>query len=250
MFPALGASVLASALKARDLEVRIVFGSLLLASRMGAEAYRSHCNTPIRWMLGERLFVPYAYSPDELATLGPQVSGSTEREQLFDDAKGIVGSFLETLARQVLALRPKVVGFSTNFQQNMASVAVARRIRELAPDTCLVFGGANVSSPMGEELAKVFPWVDHFFSGEADIAFPDFCERYVRESVRPEAKVIHCPPISDMRTVATPEFSDYFTTLRHFQRRGRLPASLPDFLTLEASRGCWWGEKHHCTSAG
>jgi ribosomal peptide maturation radical SAM protein 1 len=96
----------------------------------------------------------------------------------------------------------------------------------------------------------VFTWVDHFFAGEADVAFPDFCERYVKENYRPPHRVISCAPIKDMREVHHPDFSDYFTALRHEQSRGRLPLGLPEFVTMESSRGCWWGEKHHCTFCG
>src|SRR5262249_41517302 len=97
---------------------------------------------------------------------------------------------------------------------------------------------------------QVFDWVDHFFAGESDIAFPAFCQRYVRDSLRPPQRVISCAPIKDMREVHQPDFSDYFSALREQQGLGRLPGSLPEFMTMESSRGCWWGEKHHCTFCG
>ena len=113
-----------------------------------------------------------------------------------------------------------------------------------------MLGGANVAGPMGGGLASVFTWIDHFFNGEADIEFPDFCERLVRDNTKPQGRIIDCRPIEDMRVVAMPDFSDYFSLLREFQGKGQLPAELPDFLTMECSRGCWWGEKHHCTFCG
>lgn len=147
-------------------------------------------------------------------------------------------------------MRPTIVGITSSFQQNLAAVAVARRVKEIAPATCVVMGGANVASPMGDELAQLFPWIDYFFSGEADVEFPTFCERLLGDGVRPQSRVFLCAPVSDMRVVSTPDFTDYFKSLRHFQKRGRLPASLPDFVTMETSRGCWWGQKHHCTFCG
>ncbi len=249
-FPALGSAVLASACKARGVNTRIVYGSILLASRLGFEDYNALCNSTQREMTGERLFAPFAYGEAELATLGPPVPFDADTQILFDKVAGAIGPFVEALVRQIVASKPKIVGISTNFQQNMAAIAVARGVKARAPETCVVLGGANVSDPMGEGIAAVFPWIDHIFAGEADIAFPDFCERLVRDGVRPAERVIRCPPINDMRVVSAPDFADYFFALRHFQKRGRLPPSLPDFLTLETSRGCWWGEKNHCTFCG
>ncbi len=250
LFPPLGVSVLASSLLARGFSVRIVYGSLLLAARMGAETYRTICNSSIKELLGEKLFRSAAYPAEMLERLGSQLPFTDECQALFDQNIALIGPFVRTLARQVLATKPKIVGISTNFQQNMASVALAREIKKLAPDICIILGGANISSPMGDELAKVFPWIDHFFSGEADIAFPDFCEQMLRNKLHADDKVIHCPPINDMGGVSAPNFFDYFKSLRHFQKRHRLPETLPEFITMESSRGCWWGEKNHCTFCG
>jgi ribosomal peptide maturation radical SAM protein 1 len=43
-----------------------------------------------------------------------------------------------------------------------------------------------------------------------------------------------------------PDFDDYFEVVE------RLPviSSLPLHLVIETSRGCWWGQKHHCTFCG
>ncbi|MEP7007634.1 MAG: RiPP maturation radical SAM C-methyltransferase, partial [Sphingomonas bacterium] len=91
---------------------------------------------------------------------------------------------------------------------------------------------------------------DHFFAGEADIDFPEFCENYLRRGVRAEARVIHTEPIRDMRTVFAPDYSDFFATLRPLQAAGLLPQWLPRHLMMETSRGCWWGAKNHCTFCG
>ncbi len=248
IFPALGTSVLASALKARGLKTRIVYGSILLAARVGANPYRFICNSSQRQLAGEKLFAAHAYGPEERAAMG--LSEPRARSAQIGKVAAAIAPFLDTLVRQILASKPRIVGITTNFQQNMAAIAIARRIKARAPQTCVVLGGANVASPMGDGLAKVYPWIDHFFSGEADIAFPDFCERLVREGVRPEQKLIHCPPIEDMRVVHAPDFSDYFAAIAHYQKRGRLPPELPEFITMETSRGCWWGEMHHCTFCG
>jgi ribosomal peptide maturation radical SAM protein 1 len=242
-FPSLGVSVLVAACRARGLSVKVVYASLALASRIGADAYRNICTASRRDMPAERLFVPFAYP----AGHGPTKRSSYAANGEF--AKEIAETLFEVVD-EVLAARPRIVGLATMFVQNLSAASVARAIKEAAPEICVVLGGANVASPMGGGLMKVFPFIDYFFSGEADTAFPDFCERLIRENKAPEEKLVECAPIDDMRVVFAPDYSDYFAALRDYQRRGLLPANLPNFLLLEASRGCWWGEKHHCTFCG
>lgn len=247
-FPPLGASVLTTGLRARGLNVRVVHGSLLFASRVGNGPYRAVCESSRFQMLGERLFLPHVYpAGTELGALEPF---DNRHQPLYERLSGFVGPFLETLVRQVLATRPRMVGITSSFQQNMAAFALARMIKERAPDTLLVVGGPNIAMPMAKGLMEVFPFVDHFVSGEADTVFPDFCERYFKGGERGQPKLIECTPIDDMRVVDGPDFSDYFRALRHHQKRGRLPPELPDFVTMESSRGCWWGQRHHCTFCG
>ena len=171
-------------------------------------------------------------------------------EAVHDRLAPAIGPFLEVLVEQVLATRPRIVGISSTFQQNLAAGGLARRIKERAPEICIVIGGANVALPMGTGLTQAFPWIDYFFAGEADLEFPAFCERYLKSGEKPQAKVIECAPIRDMTKVASPDFSDYFESLRDAQGRGLLPGDLPRFLSIESSRGCWWGAKHHCTFCG
>jgi hypothetical protein len=50
-----------------------------------------------------------------------------------------------------------VVGFTSTFEQNIASLALARRLKAIAPGTVIVFGGANWEAAMGQELHRRFP---------------------------------------------------------------------------------------------
>jgi ribosomal peptide maturation radical SAM protein 1 len=51
-----------------------------------------------------------------------------------------------------------------------------------------------------------------------------------------------------MNTIPVPDFDDYFATLNRLGRRKVL--GHPERLVFETSRGCWWGQKHHCTFCG
>ncbi len=249
-FPALGTAVLASACRARGITVRTLYGSVLFASWIGYADYRELCESPIRALLGDRVFRDHAYPPETVARLAEPLPLSNEAAALFERAGARADGLLDTLTEQVLSLRPRIVGLSSTFQQNLAASALARRIKQAAPEIYIVMGGANVSSPMGEGLAETFPWIDHFFAGEADTAFPDFCEAYLRSGVRPSGRVTICEPIGDMSVVHAPVFDDYFDAMRSCHDHGTLPANLPEFVTFESSRGCWWGQKNHCTFCG
>ena len=249
-YPPLGVPVLAGACAARGLRVRQIYGNLMLAARLGYQTYLGIGRAPLVAQIGERLFVAHAYDEAARGRLPPAPPLSPALQPLFDDIARQIGPFLEALTQAILAYRPRIVGISTNFQQNLAAVAIARAVRKAAPDLRIVLGGANISDPMGPALAKLFPWIDHFFAGEADIAFPDFCERALAGDPNPAPQLVLCPPITDMRAVAAPDFADYYEELRGYQSEGRLPQRLPRMTPLESSRGCWWGAKHHCTFCG
>lgn len=249
-YPLLGPSVLKGALEARGLTTRVIYGGLMLAARTGLDPYDEVCRAPNRYLMGERLFRGYAYPPD---SAGPR----PETEELPEDLKRIhdhmmseVEPALDQLVAEVLALRPRILGLSSTFEQNMASSAVAWRVKRAAPEICVVMGGANAAWPMSRGLSEVFPWIDYFFAGEADVDFPEFCHQLCHHDKRPAERVIRSEPIQDMNVVSAPDFSDMFEALRPLQASGVLPRWLPRMLPMETSRGCWWGAKHHCTFCG
>ena len=90
-FPPLGPSILASACRARGLAVRVVYGSILLASRLGYDSYRSVCTTGFRPLLGERLFAPHAYPEEMLETIGDAHPLPGHLQPLFDRTAGEIG---------------------------------------------------------------------------------------------------------------------------------------------------------------
>ena len=65
-----------------------------------------------------------------------------------------------------------IIGFTSQYWQQVASLALARRIKERWPDKIIAFGGANCDGVMGQTLLRLFAFVDWAFSGEADISFP------------------------------------------------------------------------------
>jgi ribosomal peptide maturation radical SAM protein 1 len=158
-----------------------------------------------------------------------------------------VAPFVDLTVARILALRPKIVGFSTMFQQTVPAHALALAVKRAAPEVVTVVGGPNVAEPMGSALLEVAPGFDVGFSGEADEAFPAFCEAILRGEPAGERRVVACEMVRDLDRAAIPDYTDLFEELLDL---GPDFADLPRWLHVEASRGCWYGAKHHCTFCG
>jgi hypothetical protein len=65
--------------------------------------------------------------------------------------------------------RYRVVGFTSTFQQNAASFALARRIKDAHPRVTILFGGSNFDGPMGLAWMDAVPWIDLAITGEASL---------------------------------------------------------------------------------
>lgn len=177
----------------------------------------------------------------------------------------VVPEFIRGLATELAATSPDVVGFTTTFQQNTASLAVARLLKQLRPQTQIVFGGANCDGPQGAALHRNFPYVDYVVRGEGEVAFPHLLDALDPLTTAPDrtelariaglcwrdrdgrgqANEMSSTPLPPTHIVA-PDYTGYLE---------RLDASVAaDWvapkLVVEGSRGCWWGEKHHCTFCG
>src|SRR5262249_1808231 len=92
-------------------------------------------------------------------------------------ARRHVDPFLDECADAVLALRPQLIRFTTVFQQHVASLAVAKRLKARAPSVSIIFGGSNCEGVMGAETVRQFPFVDAAVSGEGDLIFPEIVRR-------------------------------------------------------------------------
>jgi len=169
--------------------------------------------------------------------------------------------FLDYLMNAIPWGEFRVIGFSSCFQQNVASLALAARIKERYPWVCTLFGGANFDGDMGLELVRTMDCIDYAIAGEADEALPEFlfalCEENDPAEVpgvlcrRGDRVIAHPPraPFNGLDDLPPPSYDDYFEraeSLGMLDRTSRRNVGIP----FESSRGCWWGQKHHCTFCG
>ncbi len=259
--PSLAASVLKASLEAVAHKTKIHYANMWFAEEIGAPLNEwisvwSDC----RWLIGEWIFSPALYGVREDNCKDEYINDFLGElpSELIDDlcrARRIAHSFVSRAAKRILNESPNIVGFSTSFQQNCAALSIAREIKLMDPDVAICFGGANCEGPMGDGLIDAFPQIDFVFSGESDFTFPDFVTRVFGESgVRSKssfqetiiAKKVIGPRITNLDSLPTPNFSDYFESLSSASYRSQVQPGL----LFESSRGCWWGAKHHCKFCG
>jgi ribosomal peptide maturation radical SAM protein 1 len=188
-------------------------------------------------------------------------SGADDREIATTVAlRALAPEFIDHLVTELVASEPDVVGFTTTFQQNTASLAAARLLRRRLPGVRIVLGGANCDGPQGAALHRNFPFLDHVVRGEGEAAFPRLLSAIEHGQHDLSAIPGLCWRDPDGRSVANPmsstplppgailppDYDDFFE---------RVDAStaaswVEPKLVVEGSRGCWWGEKHHCTFCG
>lgn len=261
--PAIGISILKARLEETGHECVTGYPNLFLGERIGADTYQlideklSHALFLGDWMFAQHEFGAQLDTATYVATL-ERHAGTPEEFARVLAVRDAVGPFLEDcLARYDLASFD-LIGFTTTFQQNLASLALARLIRQRYPDKVIVFGGGNCEGVMGQELLRSFPCIDFVCSGESDHSFPELVRRLsageplvgvpglvTREGE--EARLMAPPDkIHDMDALPDPDFDDYFAEIR----RGPLSGALNPSLLIETARGCWWGAKSHCTFCG
>ena len=128
----------------------------------------------------------------------------------------------------------------------------------------IVFGGANCEGVMGAETLRQFPWVDAAVSGEGDVDFPGASstrhlagEVHFGDARRADARplveafafsaVRECARLSRiMDALPYPDYREYFEQFE----RSRFGDDWQPGTFMETSRGCWWGERMHCTFCG
>ncbi|MCZ1006022.1 RiPP maturation radical SAM C-methyltransferase [Streptomyces lydicus] len=242
------------------------------ASFFGSKAYDAIANIASErlHLMGERLFSYVAFG--EVTTDDQYFGEYPEVKSIWDELTGKGLDDLTEMRRRTLpdwiaacAAKPvwgeyDVIGFTSTFMQNTASLALGKMIKKFHPGVTLVYGGANFDGDMGVEYAKKLPWLDYVVAGEGDIVFPALLNNIADGTDTPLPGVLryaatHLPPAADaerpqvLDQLPTPDYRDYFTWLERFDRTrllGRAPVQLP----VEFSRGCWWGQKHHCTFCG
>jgi ribosomal peptide maturation radical SAM protein 1 len=269
--PAIGVSLLKAHLERLGIPSDVVYLNLRYAERigMGPYTYVAH-HAPAQALLGEWVFAPCLFprlaghEEDYLAMVRSRFGAASdpdpaqqEHTRTILQARREAEQFLDECMQSVDWGGYDLIGFTTSFNQNLASLALAQRIKSRFPHLSIIFGGANCEGAMGLQLHRSFPVVDFVCSGEADMSFPRLITRLrdggevhgipgiiSRRDGESYYADLHPQRVQDLDSLPYPDYADFFEQRRHLSQPG-----IP-WVLMETSRGCWWGEKSHCTFCG
>lgn len=260
--PAIGISLLKARLAQEGISCTAGYGNLLFAERAGLATYDlindrlSGSMFAGDWLFSEYVFPSLDRSPF-IAALKQHLGDGAEYAAILDLRRQIV-PFLEEALLAFDVADYDIIGFTTTFEQNLASLALATLIKARFPQKTIVFGGANCEGVMGLELHRQFTCIDYVCSGESDDSFPKLVKclssglptsgipGVVSRQDGRSVPAADADRIDDLDRLPDPDYDDYFNALR----RSSLAASVKPSLLIESGRGCWWGMKSHCTFCG
>ena len=111
---------------------------------------------------------------------------------------------------------------------------------------------------MGMEYFRVFPWIDYAVLGEAEHVLTPLMESIEKQGPAPKGVVhrVEGEPryeenhemFRDFKQYGIPDYGDFYEQLRQIDPQSPLLEN--PIVLYETARGCWWGEKHHCTFCG
>lgn len=278
--PSIGLTLLNQNLLRNNIDSEIIYLNLAFAKKTGLTLYsKISSGFPVNHdMVGEWIFSGSAFNPtkDDSHFISEIVQGNNKSHAKSGLLKAKISdkfisdilrlkesskSFIEECVDTVLKMEPAIIGFTSVFQQQFGSLALAKATKEKNKDIKVCFGGANNEGLMGVETIKNFDYVDYVVSGEGEEAFLHLVQEilkgndcndykgiiskhnYKEYALQPK---INTRQITNLNTLPNLNYDDYFQQLTQLGLKNKFMARLP----FETSRGCWWGMKNHCTFCG
>ncbi len=258
--PALGVHLLQAVARAAGLEAQVLYANFLFTRFFDEGTHNTVAQMQYGLYLGERLFARAALGApalghDEGAGMMPVLDALAAGYRRMNVAhtftldairalEAKVPAWLDTFVPAIAEMAYPIVGCTTSFEQNLSSLAILGGVKRAAPSTKVIIGGANCEGPMAEGIRALAPWLDHVFSGESEHVFGELL------AGRLDAPIISGEPCDDLDALPALDFSDYFTQLAQVMTNTDVVRRRASHLTYESSRGCWWGQKSHCTFCG
>ncbi len=266
-YPSIQLGTLSALLKSKGVPVDCHHLNVRFAHKIGVPLYEMICEK--RALFGEWIFSYLLFRDNPKRAEYPRVFKPVFEQAAQESGQPI--SFFEDMATRTAPQfltwamtaidwgQYKLVGFTSTFDQNVASLTLAKMIKDLYPEVKIVFGGANYDGEMGMEYFRAFPFIDYVVVGEGEEVVPALV-RHALEGTsdavpngvifREQDQIRFTPNpalFADFAKTGPPDYDDYYHLLAEL---GDAAQGLDRILLYEGSRGCWWGEKHHCAFCG
>jgi ribosomal peptide maturation radical SAM protein 1 len=254
-----------------DYYANLAWADYLLAESDGeldAAMYSDIADAGMFHGIGDWVFASALYDDDDWRAreFDAYIAGEGLHElgAMAHRCRGYARSFVDVATQRILDREPDVVGFTTSFSQTVPALSVARRLKVARPSLVTVLGGSNCEDTMGAALHRNFPFIDYVVRGEGELSFPRLVTAI---GSREGDEALAAIPGLCWRPSGDASGSTANPMPRAIVPIGEIPA--PDYsgwaeefdnsvaseyveprLLVETSRGCWWGETHHCTFCG
>lgn len=197
-----------------------------------------------------------------VSTAGDRMSIDDVVDSLLDLRNNKIPTWLDEQADVLAGSAARLVGFTCMFDQTIAAVALARMVKDRAPEKLIALGGYAIRQPTADALLNAFGWIDAVCTGEGEmtvvgltlaaagelslaqvpgLAYREPGDGTVRSS--PPA------PMVDLGAAPTPNYDDFYLDVADLSTAEEVDIATTR-LPVENSRGCWWGEIRHCVFCG
>jgi hypothetical protein len=232
-YPSIQLGTLSALLKSKNIPVDCHHLNVRYAHKIGVPLYEIICEK--RALFGEWIFSYLLFRDNPKRAEYPRLFKPVF-EQLAKES-GHPASFFEDMASRTApqfltwALTDidweqyKIVGFTSTFDQNVASLTMAKLIKDLYPNVTIVFGGANYDGEMGLEYFQAFPFIDHVGVSKGEEMFPELIRHILagKAGTVPngvtyrEGVAIAITPnrslFSEFAETGSPDYDDYYHLL-------------------------------------
>lgn len=218
------------------------------------------------WLWGKAAFGDFASEPDYLEQFDYNLGNICRKARcttgdLLKIRHTTTFEFLDWCVESIDWSQYAFVGFTVVFQQMVASMALAKRLKAKYPKLPIVFGGATFEDELAEQVLTHCPYVDVVNCGDGDLTLPELATRLAnRLPLTGMPGAMHrkggqlayagrAPNLEELDLTPIPDFDEYFATrrsTRYEESEDRFEVLLP----IETARGCWYGMKNHCTFCG
>lgn len=158
-------------------------------------------------------------------------------------------SFFSKCEQFISEYNPDMVGFTSMFEQHMASLCLAKKISVMLPNCPIIFGGANCDGAMGNFWALKYSFIHTVISGEGEYAMDILVKEYLScGNIEKYRGVLTGETFKDMNRSLLCNYGSFFNQLNMYY--SQIDPIYTPIIPINLSRGCWWGEKNKCTFCG